>query len=142
MKLTRNQIHEQVYFYGLILLAVSLPLSIFTVTLSQTLLLLNWLVEGRFREKWQRFKQNPAIGIFLALYLLHAIGLLWSTDPAYSSLDMRVKASMFFLPLIIGTSVPLRGRKVDIILLFFTLAVFAASMASVMALLGKLSLKR
>jgi len=139
MKLTRYQIHEQVYFYGLILLAVSLPLSIFTVTLSQTLLLLNWLVEGRFREKWVRFRQNPAIGILLALYLLHALGLLWSTDPAYSSLDMRVKASMFFLPLIIGTSCPQRGRQVDIILLFFTLAVFAASMASVTALLGWLS---
>ncbi len=136
MKLTRQQIHEQVYFYGLILLAVSLPLSIFTVTLSQILLLANWLIEGRYREKWLRFRQNPAIGILLSLYLLHAIGLLWSADGAHSSLDMRVKLSLFVLPLIIGTSQSLQRSQVDRILLFFTLAVFASSMASVLALIG------
>ena len=141
MKLTRPQIHEQVYFYGLILLAVSLPLSIFAVTLAQMLLLINWFVEGRFREKWMRFRQNPAIGILLALYILHALGLLWSDDPAYSFLDMRVKASLLLLPLVIGTSGTLKRDQLDRILLIYTLAVFTATMASVMALLGWLTVQ-
>lgn len=141
MKLTRQQIHEQVYFYGLILLAISLPLSIFAVTMSQILLLTNWLVEGRFHEKWQRFRQNPAIGILLSLYILHALGLLWSNDPEFGALDMRVKMSLFVLPMVIGTSPSLVRSQVDRILLFFTMAVFVATMASVMALLGWLSVQ-
>lgn len=141
MKLTRKQIHEQVYFYGLIFLAVSLPLSIFTVSLSQILLLSNWLIEGRFREKFRRFRENPAVGILLLLYILHALGLLWSSDPDYSSLDMRVKLSLFVLPLVIGTSGIISRKQVDRILLFFTMAVFVATMASVMALLGWLSIE-
>ncbi len=141
MKLTRQQIHEQAYFYGLILLAISLPLSIFAVTISQTLLLTNWLVEGRFREKWLRFRQNPAIGVLLSLYILHALGLLWSNDPAFGYVDMRVKVSLFVLPMIIGTSAPLKQKQVDRILLFFSMGVFVATMASVMALLGWLSVQ-
>ena len=141
MKLTRRQIHEQVYFYGLILLAVSLPLSIFAVTMSQIILLTNWVVEGRYDEKWLRFRKNPAIGILLAFYVLHALGLLWSSDVDYSSLDMRVKVSLFALPLIIGTSEPVKRKQLDRILLFFTMGVFAATMASVMALLGWLSVQ-
>ncbi len=98
-------------------------------------------MEGSYREKWLRFRKNPAIGILLSLYLLHALALLWSTDTAYSFLDMRVKVSMFVLPLVIGTSEPLSRKQVDRILLFFTMGVFAATMASVMALLGWLSVQ-
>jgi len=136
MKLTRKLIHEQVYFYALLLMAVSLPLSIFTTSLAQIILLANWIVEGRFHEKWERFRGNRALWIFLALYLMHATGLLWSTDAAYSLKDMRVKLPLFFLPLIVATSVPLVKQQVNRILLLFTMAVFAASMASVMALAG------
>ena len=141
MQLTRKQIHEQVYFYGLILLAISLPLSIFAVSLSQIILLTNWLVEGRYREKWERFRKNPALWIFLSLYILHAIALLWSDDAGYSAKDMRVKLSLFVLPLIMGTSISMVRSQVNRILLFFTLSVFVASMASMMALVGLLNVE-
>lgn len=141
MRLTRKQFHEQVYFYALIFIAISLPLSVFTATLAQILLLANWIVEGRFREKWDRFKKNRALWFFLAFYVIHAVGLFWSQDGIYSYKDMRVKVSLFILPLILGTSVPLVKAKVDRILLLFTMAVFAGSIASVMALAGWLNVK-
>ncbi len=136
MKLTRLQFHEQVYFYTLILLAVSLPLSIFTTSVAQIMILVNWLVEGRFREKWGRLKTNRALWIFLTLYIIHVIGFLWSADGAYTLKDLRVKLPLFVLPLVVGTSVPLLKHQVNRILFLFTMGVFAASMASVMALLG------
>lgn len=136
MPLTRQQIHEAVYYFALIFIAVSLPLSIFTTSVAQILILANWLVEGRFREKWERFRGNRALWIFLILYLLHVIVLFWSADGAYSYKDMRVKVPLLILPLVVGTSVPLVKQQVDRILLFFSMGVFAASMASVMALAG------
>jgi hypothetical protein len=136
MRLTRQTIHEQVYFYGLIFIAISLPLSVYTLTLAQMLIFANWLVEGRFREKWERFRQNRALWFFLGLYLVHALSLLWSADGAYGFKDMRIKVPLFIIPLIMGTSVPLIRKQMDRILLFFTMGVFVASMASVMALLG------
>ena len=136
MQLTRKQFHEQVYFYTLILIAISLPLSLFTTSLFQILLVINWIAEGRFREKLDRSKGNKALWIFLVFYLVHIIGLLWSQDGAYSMKDLRVKLPLFLLPLVVATSVPLIRTQVDRILFVFSLGVFAASMASVMKLLG------
>jgi len=136
MKLTRKPLHEQVYFYALALLAISLPLSIFTTSVAQIILLANWFVEGRFREKWERFRKAPALWIFLALYLMHLAGLLWSADTAYGLKDLRIKLPLFFLPLVLATSVPLAKKQVNRILLLFTMAVFAGSLASLMALTG------
>ncbi len=136
MQLTRKQIHEQVYFYTLILIAISLPLSIFTTSVFQIVLLINWLVEGQFREKWDRFKGNKALWIFLTLFLVHAIGLFWSADVAYSLKDIRVKLPLILLPLIVATSFPLVKQQLHRILYLFSLGVFAASMASMMKLVG------
>lgn len=136
MKLTRQQIHEQVYVYTLMLIAVSLPLSVFATSLFQILLAINWLAEWNFRKKWERFRSNRALWVLMVFYLVHAVGLLWSQDAAYSMKDMRVKLPLFMLPMIVATSVPLIRQQTNRILLFFSLGVFAGSMASVMKLIG------
>lgn len=136
MQLTRRQIHEQVYYYTLIFLAASLPLSIFATSMFQIVLLLNWLVEGRFQEKWQKARVNRALLVFLLLFILHVVGMLWSEDVAYGLKDMKIKLPMLVLPLIVATSSSLERRHVHRILLFFSLAVFVASLASVMKLVG------
>ncbi|MEN8202184.1 MAG: O-antigen ligase family protein [Bacteroidota bacterium] len=136
MQLTREQIHEQVYFYTLIAIAASLPLSIFSTSMFQIVLLLNWLIEGRFREKWSRAAGNRALMVILMLYLLHVVGLLWSEDMAYGLKDMKIKLPLLILPVILATSRPLERKHVHRILLFFSLSVFVASLASVMKLLG------
>jgi len=136
MQLTRQQIHEQVYFYTLICIAASLPLSIFSTSMFQIVLVLNWLIEGRFRKKWNKAAGNPALMVVLLLSLLHVVGLLWSEDLAYGLKDMRIKLPLLILPVILATSTPLERRHVHRILLFFSLSVFVASLASVMKLVG------
>ena len=136
MPLTRKQIHEQVYFYTLILIAVSLPLSIFTTSMFQLLLLANWLVELRYREKWRKVASNRALQVFLLIFGLHVVGLLWSADLSYAMNDFKIKLPLLAFPVIIATSHPLSTQQVRRILLFFSLGVFAASMASVIKLAG------
>ena len=104
MPLTRKQIHEQVYFYTLILIAVSLPLSIFTTSMFQLVLLLNWLVELRYREKWQKVVSNRALQLFLLIFGLHLVGLLWSSNLAYALHDIKIKLPLLAFPVIIATS--------------------------------------
>ena len=119
MRLTRKQIHEQVYFYTLIFIAISLPLSIFTTSMFQIILILNWVVEGSYREKWLSAKKNKALLVLLLLYLLHVVGLFWSEDLAYGLKDMKIKLPLLILPLVVATSVPLAKKQVHSILLFF-----------------------
>lgn len=136
MQLTRKQLHEQVYFYTLILVAISLPLSIYTTSMFQILLSINWLAEGRLREKWSRLRNNRALWIVLAFYLVHLVGWLWSEDGTYYLKDMRVKLPFLILPLLVASSTPLLKQQLNRILLAFSVGVFVASIASVIKLLG------
>jgi len=136
MPLTRKLIHEQVYFYTLVLIAVSLPLSVFTTSMFQLLLVLNYLVELRYREKWQKLLSNRALQVFLLIFALHVLGLLWSENRSYSLQLIKLKLPLLALPIIIATSVPLSMIQVRRILLLFTAAVFVSSMASMLKLAG------
>lgn len=136
MPLTRKSFHEQVYFYTLILIPFSLPFSVFATSFLMLFLVLNWVVEMGYREKWVRFAQNRALQVFLLLFGLHVLGLLWSSDLAYGLNDLKIKLPLLSMPVIIGTSLSLTRKQVQWILLSFTLAVFVASMASLFKLMG------
>jgi len=136
MQLTRQKIHEQVYFYILIFIAISLPLSVFTTSMFIILIAINWVVEGRYVSKWQSFKRNRALQLFLLIFALHLVGLLWSADLAYGLKLVKIKMPLLALPVIIATSRSLAMPRVHRILMFFSFAVFTASIASVLKLLG------
>lgn len=119
-----------IYFIGLVLMAVSLPLSKFTMSVSQFILLGNWLWEGNFKAKWQALKSNRLIWALVSIYLLHAIGMIWTDDVAYGFKDLRVKLPMLALPIIIGTSSALEPKRFWQLLGFFVLAVFAGTVVS------------
>lgn len=44
------------------------------------LMLLLWLIEGRFKEKWERLSGNPVFWIFSAYLAVIVLSLLWSED--------------------------------------------------------------
>ena len=104
MQLTRKQIHEQVYFYLLILLAISLPFSVYTTSMFMFQLATNWVLEGRYVEKWKRAAGNRALQLFLVIFILHLVGLLWSSDLAYGLKVVKIKLPLLALPVIIATS--------------------------------------
>ena len=136
MQLTRKLIHEQVYFYTLLLIAISLPLSVYTTSMFTILLSINWVVEGRFREKWNRVKDNRALQLFLLILALHLVGLLWSDNLVYGLRLVKIKLPLLALPVIIASSNSLDRPRIHRILLLFSFAVSVASMASIMKLVG------
>ena len=139
MQLTRKLIHEQVYFYLLLLIAISLPLSIYTTSMFMCQLATNWVLEGRYREKWSRFRSNRALQVFLLLFLLHLVGLLWSEDLSSGLLNIKIKLPLLLMPVVLVTSRSLSRKQVQRILLFFSLGVLAYSLGSMMKLAGWLA---
>lgn len=135
--------HFNVYYFGLILLAVSLPLSVFTTSVSQFILAINWIWEGDFKRKFQTIKKRKAILVFLLIFMVHLLGLLYTSwpdgffGPHYNALkDLRIKAPLLLLPIIIGSSEGLSAQKLKILLLFFIAAVTANSFISTGVLFG------
>jgi hypothetical protein len=143
-------------YYALILLAISIPLSEFGMSISQFLLLGLWVFEGMAARKnvfssaqrqsqlkriainvgckFRMLLNNPAAIVVVSLYFLHIIGSFYSTDLNYALKDLRIKLPLISIPVIIATSAPLSIKRFHKLMTFFVLAVFAGTMASIFVL--------
>ncbi len=128
--------HRNIYLAGLILLAVSLPLSLFGLSLSVFILSINWLLEGQFKRKIKVLKERKSILIFMSFWLIHVIWLLNTNNSVYGFHDLKIKLPLFFLPLIIGTTESLNRKEIKWIFTFFILAVFISTLISMGVLAG------
>ena len=87
-----KEVHSRIYFIALACLAASLPLSIYTTSMFQLILLGNWIFEGRFAEKWVMFRERKSIWLILSVYLVFLIGLIYTSDFDYALHDLVGKA--------------------------------------------------
>ena len=141
MNSKRYVTHSHVFVFGLILLVVGMPLSRFLVSVSQIVLLLNWLVEGQFVKKWQGIRNNKLFWAFIGIYLFYVLGLFWTQDFAYGLKDLRIKLPMFWLPLLFFTTPVLEKKTYHLIMHFFVLACLIASFCSMAVYFGVLHKK-
>jgi hypothetical protein len=121
---------DLIYFWSLVLLAVAMPLSPFVVSISQFILLGNWLIEGHFATKWKTIISRKGLLAFLLIFAVHILWLFNTTDFQYALKDIKIKLPLLILPLIIATSKPLLKSQLRLLMNFFILAVFVATLIS------------
>jgi hypothetical protein len=122
--------HRFIYLFGITALAASLPLSIFTTSVAEIILVVNWLIERNFKEKWQILKNRKSLWLIGSVYLIHMVGLINTTDYHYAFHDLRIKLPFLVLPLIIGTSYTIDRIQLKWLLVFFTCAVLVSTVVS------------
>lgn len=128
--------HPQVYIAALAMAAIGLPLSKVLISISMILLFANWLVEGGLKEKMNLFFSNKIAVALASLYLLHLIGLLWTTDFAYALKDLKTKLPLLLLPLILSSTPVLSEKNFRTVLHIFLFALFCETMVGVYNLYG------
>jgi hypothetical protein len=146
---------NQAYLLGLLMVAVGLTLSPFLMGMSQFWLVLVWLVDGivgsreenvipceggageggicfrhDFQHKLSRFWHNKAAVFLVAFYLLHVVGLLWTSDFDYALKDLRVKLPILVMPLVLSSMEPLDRKRFNLVMLVYVLSVFVATLFS------------
>ena len=144
---------NQAYLLGLLMVAVGLTLSPFLMGMSQFWLVLVWFVDaitpdrhcgrlaslsnhnpqspGRgFKAKFSRFWQNKAAVLLVAFYLMHVVGLLWTTDFQYAMKDLRVKLPILVMPFVLSSMEPLDRKRFNLVMLVYVLSVFVATQVS------------
>ncbi len=129
-------VHSRAYVISLACLAASLPLSIFTTSVCLIVLFGNWVLEGRFREKWKVFRHRRSIWLILSVYLVFLVGLLYTSDYSYAFHDLKIKLPLVVLPVIVGTSPPISRSELKWILLALVAGVVIGTLASVSVLVG------
>ena len=127
---------NHLYIFGLILLVSGLPLSFFVTSVSQMVLTVSFFLEGDVSVKFRRYLHNKPALIITGILVLHFIGLLWTTDYAEGFKDIRIKAPLLILPLIMGGTTPLTKKQFNLVMAFFIASVFAGTMVSMAVLTG------
>ncbi len=112
----RQTISYYLYFSGLMLLAVSLPLSKFTISISQFLIAGGWLLQGDFPARAKAFIRNKAALLLVSVYILHLAGLIHTVDFGYAFKDLRIKLPLLILPFLLATGPPLSTRHFNSVL--------------------------
>ena len=130
---------NQAYLLGLLMVAVGLTLSPFLMGMSQFWLVLVWLVDaftppfkgaGGIKHKLSQFIHNKAAVLLVAFYLMHVVGLLWTSDFQYALKDLRVKLPILVMPFVLSSMEPLDCKRFDFVMLVYVLSVFVATQFS------------
>ena len=138
--MTRQKISETLYIFGLLLLVVAMPLSIFMISIAQLALAVSWLVSGNYFAKIRSAFSNPVVAILATVYFMHLIGGFYSTDYNYYFNDIRIKLPLLLLPVLIYTSPKISEQWFERILFVFVLAVLTSTIISMGVL--QLALRR
>jgi len=123
--MSRATIHNKLHFVFGLLIAFTLPFAKLTPIII-ALLLLNWIVEGRFIEKLKRIINNKLSLLFIAVYVIHIIGLLYTNNMDSGWFDLQVKLSLLIFPLIISSK-PYDKEQTDQIFIAFIVGLIYAS---------------
>ena len=149
---------NQAYLLGLMMMAVGLTLSPFLMGMANFWLVIVWIADGivgnrdgnvipsegcvkengiyyhsDFKSKLSRFWHNKAAVLLVAFYLMHVVGLLWTSDFQYAMKDLRVKLPILVLPFVMSSMEPLNRKRFDIVMLVYVLSVFIATLFSSMS---------
>lgn len=125
------------YIFGLALMLIALPLSKFLMSVAQFYLVGIWLLDTKILDKWRAFFRNRSAMVLVSIYLIHVIGLLWTTDFHYAMKDLRIKLPLLALPVIIATSPKISSRVFHYLMLIFIAANVVGSFFSMHELLTK-----
>ncbi len=128
--------HNYLYVFGLLVLVTGLPLSLFLISISQFILLGSFFLEGNPMDKFRKFYQNKSALLISGIWLMHVIGMLWTTDLAQGWNDIRIKLPLLILTVIMAGSEPLQKKQFNLVLAIFIAAVFAGTMVSMAVLTG------
>ena len=127
-KSEQESTHDLIYFYCVCMLFIALPTSIYFVSAAQMLMGLNWLAEGRYGEKWNRFWKNKPAVYLSAIYLVYLTGILWTQNLSYGiGFDLKNKLPILTLPFLLASIRPMRAQRIGVLPLLFSLAVLVAT---------------
>lgn len=76
------------------------------------------------KTRFNDFIHNKVAVVMVSIYLMHFIGLIYTSDFQYAFKDLRIKLPLLVFPLILSTMKPLTRKQFDTVLWFFIGSVF------------------
>jgi hypothetical protein len=82
-----------------------------------------WLLQDDLKARLKNFFSNRVALILASVYLLHLLGLLWTSNFTYGLHDIKTKLPLLLFPFMLSTGPRLTGKHIRQIFEVFALAV-------------------
>jgi len=129
--MTREKLFYYIYLLGFMSLAVAIPTSNYVMSLSQIIMIGAWLFYGHYKIGLKQLLNKKIAWVFISFYLLHILGLIYTTDFAYAIKDLRTKLPLLVLPFVIFTMPRPSNKFLQLIVWLHALAIFLASLIGI-----------
>lgn len=120
-------IHPYIFLGALLIMAVGLPFSLFLISVSQFILIGNWILEGEYKSKLKMFFTNKNAVLLTCIFLMLIPGIFYSDNTQEALKQVKINLPFIILPFILSTSTRLKEKELVKIFLIFIASVLAAS---------------
>jgi hypothetical protein len=126
---TQSRLHELIYVFALSLLAAFIPLNRYLLIIPVSLLALNWIIEGKYRQKIIIIHNNPYMLLFISVFFVYVIGSILSENRAMGLEKLGYMITLLVVPVVMTTSVNISRPFTHFLLLFYSISVIGAAIA-------------
>lgn len=123
IKLNRGIISDDLYqklvFLVLVIMIIGVPSSRILMSVSQISLGVLWLSHGKWFTKAKLFLNSKPALVLVSLFVIHVIGVLYSTDLNYAMKDLRTKLPMLIIPFMFVGFPKISQNQFEKLLYFF-----------------------
>jgi len=123
----------------LMFIALLLPISKQIVPILIILLVVSWLLSGNLIDRLKGLKRNGYMWLFAGYYLLHVVGMLYTSNMEFGLYDLEIKMSFFLFPLVLASLPRLTRSAVHKISMAFILGCGVAAIANLIIAYGNYS---
>lgn len=104
--------HRFFFLFGIISLGFGMMIGAVPTSVPQFFLLINWLLEGDFKNKWLKLKSNKLFWCLEIIFCTHVLGLLYTGDLKAGVSDLQIKLPLMILPLVLLSTKPMNAREI------------------------------
>lgn len=122
-----RSLQNSFFYYGLLLLAISLPLSKSLFTIVSALILINWVIDAELWHKIKSFFSDRIAIAFSLVYFVHLIWLINTSDFQFAFFDLGLKIYIFVFAIVFSTSPYVSPKEFRNVLLVHSLSVFVVT---------------
>lgn len=117
--LISDSLYQKLVFLVLIIMIIGVPSSRILMSISQFCFAGLWLAHGHWKDKWRQFTQNRVALILVSFFVLHILGVFYTTDFDYALKDLRTKLPMLILPFMFSGFPKITQSQFEKLLYFF-----------------------
>lgn len=125
-----STIHRFFFLAGLAIALCALPFSPFALSVGIIAITVNWLLDGYWIDKYNRFFHQKSLWAFLLIYASLVVGFFYSSNIGYAIKELKLWLPLLFVPIVIASSKPIIKEELKLLLILFCSSVLVATIIS------------